>query len=208
MTPRKPAPDLDVSAVARRAELRREKLAARRALSAETHRAWSQSLEHHLETLLHQHPPQVLGFYWPIHAEFDARPLVTRLLATGRVLQAGLPVVQSPDQPLAFRAWTPGGELQTDRYGISFPAAGATLAPDVLLIPVNAFDAQGYRLGYGSGFFDRTLAALKPRPYTIGIGFELARVASIFPEPHDVPLEVIVTETGVFQSLVTSSSTP
>lgn len=92
--------------------------------------------------------------------------------------------------------------MLTDAYGIPYPAPAPdqdpslTLIPDVLLIPVNAFDRQGYRIGYGSGYFDRTLATLRPTPLTIGIGFELARVACIAPESHDIPLDIIVTEAG------------
>ena len=87
-----------------------------------------------------------------------------------------------------------------DRYGIPYPVSGQILFPDVLLLPVNAFDAAGYRLGYGAGYFDRTLAQLaaqKRRPLAIGVGFELARVDSIHPAAHDVPLDAVVTEGGI-----------
>jgi 5,10-methenyltetrahydrofolate synthetase len=95
--------------------------------------------------------------------------------------------------------------MLADRYGIPTPSSGNFVTPDALLLPVNAFDAAGYRLGYGGGYFDRTLAALnsaqqpvRPRPLAIGVGFELARVGSICPEPHDLPLDAMVTERGVF----------
>ena len=184
------APDRD------RATMRRTALAARQALLPEVHRDLSGQIEIHLEKLLRHHPFRTLGFYWPIRAEFDCRPLVTRLLSESQEMQACLPVVSAPHLPLMFRAWTPDGAMLTDAYGIPAPAQEGSLIPDVLLIPVNAFDRQGYRLGYGSGFFDRTLATLHPPPLTIGIGFELARVASIVPEPHDIPLDIIVTEAG------------
>lgn len=166
-------------------------------MSPDIHRDLSQHIESHLEKLLHQHLFRVLGFYWPIRAEFDCRSLVARLLTEIPESKACLPVVSAPRQPLTFRAWTPDCALLTDAYGISYPAQEVALIPDVLLIPVNAFDRQGYRLGYGSGYFDRTLAALHPPPLTIGIGFELARLVSIAPEPHDIPLDMIVTEAGV-----------
>jgi 5,10-methenyltetrahydrofolate synthetase len=89
--------------------------------------------------------------------------------------------------------------MQDDRYGIPTPIEGEFAVPEVLLIPVNAFDAQGYRLGYGGGFFDRTLAALNPAPLTIGVGFELSRVETIDPQAHDIRLDAIVTEAGVFR---------
>jgi 5,10-methenyltetrahydrofolate synthetase len=85
-----------------------------------------------------------------------------------------------------------------DRYGIHIPAQGESLRPDAILMPLNAFDAAGYRLGYGGGYFDRTLAVLEPRPLAIGVGFELARVASIRPQAHDLRMDAIVTEAGVF----------
>ena len=110
-----------------------------------------------------------------------------------------LPVVVAPRTPLAFRAWDESTPLVEDRYGIPYPPQGPYLTPEALLIPVNAFDAAGYRLGYGGGFFDRTLAALSPRPLAIGVGFELARVESIAPEAHDIRLDAIVTETGAFR---------
>lgn len=193
MAPHEPTSGKDVSG---RDALRSAKLAARLALPSETHQTRSRQIEIHLEKLLHHHLWDVLGFYWPIRAEFDCRPLVTRLLAKNSTLHACLPFAGDPEHPLTFHAWTPGCPMQTDRYGIPFPAEAIMLIPDVLLIPVNAFDTQGYRLGYGTGYFDRTLASLRPSPLTIGIGFELARVASIAPQPHDIPLNIIVTEAG------------
>jgi 5-formyltetrahydrofolate cyclo-ligase len=100
---------------------------------------------------------------------------------------------------LAFRAWSPGTVMLADRYGIPAPAAGEFLIPEVMLIPVNGFDAAGYRIGYGGGYFDRTLASVSPRPLAVGVGFELARLESICPEPHDQRLDVMVTEAGVFR---------
>ncbi|KYC29585.1 hypothetical protein ACY05_02155 [Sterolibacterium denitrificans] len=177
--------------------LRRARIAAREALTPDEHRRLSQRIETHLAALLARHPPRILGFCWPYRAEFDCRPLMIRLLAADCTLRVCLPVVRTPELPMEFRAWTPHSAMQTDRYGIPHPAAGEPLSPDVLLMPVNAFDAQGYRLGYGAGYFDRTLAALAPPPLSIGIGFELARIASIHPASHDIPLDAVVTEAGV-----------
>lgn len=209
MNPRKPAPNLTIGtpdAIAGSADgragnarnaMRRARIAAREALSAEEHRRLSQALEAHLDELLQRCRPRVLGFCWPFRAEFDCRPLVTRMLGVDADLRACLPVVSAPSRPMFFRAWQPDSAMEVDRYGIHFPTHGDDLTPDVLLMPVNAFDALGYRLGYGAGYFDRTLAALVPPPLAIGIGFELARVASIAPECHDVPLDAVVTEAGV-----------
>ena len=112
-------------------------------------------------------------------------------------------MVLEENAALAFRSWTSETPLVPDRYGIPTPNAGAFIRPEALLLPVNAFDAAGYRLGYGGGYFDRTLAALyspSQRPLAIGVGYELARVDSIRPEAHDLPLDAIVTEQGVFFS--------
>ena len=87
--------------------------------------------------------------------------------------------------------------MEEDRHGIPTPAIGDFVQPQALLIPLAAFDAAGFRLGYGGGYFDRTLAGLQPRPLAIGVGFELCRVASIHPEPHDERLDAVVTEAGV-----------
>ena len=194
-----PGPDkLAESSALLRAALRREKIAAREALPADRHRHLSQEIEAHLADLLLRCPLQVLGFCWPFRAEFDCRPLVERLLATGAC--ACLPLVSAADAALTFRAWAPDSEMQVDRYGIHYPKTGENLTPDVLLLPVNAFDSAGYRLGYGAGYFDRTLAqwaAQGVHPLTIGTGFELARVASIQPARHDVPLDAVVTEAGL-----------
>lgn len=86
--------------------------------------------------------------------------------------------------------------MTTDRHGIPIPAGDGSLHPEVVLLPLVAFDADGYRIGYGGGYFDRTLAAMSPRPLAIGVGFELARVDSTGPQAHDIRLDVIVTETG------------
>jgi 5,10-methenyltetrahydrofolate synthetase len=141
-----------------------------------------------------------IGFCWPVKNEPDLRPLLSAWLAAGDPgFAVLLPVVIDSERPLAFREWTPESPLRADRYGIPTPQEGEFLLPQALLLPVNAFDAAGYRIGYGGGYFDRTLAALEPAPYSIGVGFELARVDSIRPQPHDVRLDAMVSEAGVFR---------
>jgi 5-formyltetrahydrofolate cyclo-ligase len=178
-----------------RSLLRRERIAAREALLPAEHAACSARIEAGLTALLAPKPATTIGFCWPIRAEFDARPLIERLLAKG--WRACLPVLVGKAEPMSFRAWTPGAAMAVDRYGIHYPAAAATLVPDILLMPVNAFDDRGFRIGYGGGYFDRTLAAMMPRPLAFGVGFDLARVASIFPQAHDIGLDAVITESGV-----------
>jgi 5,10-methenyltetrahydrofolate synthetase len=200
-SPEHPAQDPAVRAAVR-AALRREKIAARAALSAADHAARSRQIEAALAAVLDTLAAKLggapqLGFCWPHQGEFDARGLVERLLARGWT--ACLPVVVAEETPLAFRPWTPSTPLAPDRYGIPTPTGGEFVTPGVLLIPLVAVDARNYRIGYGGGFFDRTLAALAAaghRATAIGVGFELARVADTLPGPHDIPLDFVVTERG------------
>lgn len=177
-----------------RSRLRREKVAARLALSDDDHARASAAIERHLEALLATRPARMIAFCWPLRREFDCRPLVERLLVRG--WRAAQPVVTAEAAPMVFRPWTPDTPMTTDRHGIPIPAGSQTVTPDVVLLPLVAFDAQGYRLGYGGGYFDRTLAAMSFRPFAVGVGFELARVDSVRPEVHDVRLDAFVTEAG------------
>lgn len=177
--------------------LRNRLIAAREALPAELHAQRSRQIERHLGALVDVLSPAVLAFCWPFRGEFDARALVVARLPGG--LRACLPVVVDNGRPLEFREWSPQSEMIEDRYGIHIPARGETLRPDAILMPLNAFDAAGYRLGYGGGYFDRSLAALSPRPRAVGVGFELARVDSIRPQAYDLPMDFIVTEAGAFE---------
>lgn len=180
-----------------RAALRREKVAARRALDAGTHAALSARIEAHLTRLLLPLSPRTLAFCAPVRGEFDARPLANLLITRG--WNAAMPVVETVDAPMAFRLWAPASAMDIDRYGIPIPANGDATVPDTMLLPLVAFDPQGFRLGYGGGYFDRTLAALVPRPFAIGVGFDLARVTDIRPQPHDMRLDAVVTESGVMR---------
>jgi 5,10-methenyltetrahydrofolate synthetase len=178
-----------------RSALRREKLAARTALDETTHAALSARITAHLAALLLPLPPQTLAFCAPVRGEFDARPLAALLIDRG--WRTAMPVAEAPDAAMGFHTWTPASAMTIDRHGIPIPAEGQAIGPDIVLLPLVAFDTQGFRLGYGGGYFDRTLAALVPRPLAIGVGFELGRVADIRPQAHDMPLAGVVTEAGV-----------
>ena len=136
----------------------------------------------------------VLGIYWPFRAEFDPRPLVESLTVAGR--RVALPVVVDKKGPLEYRAWAPGEALIAGVWDIPIPKKRELVTPSMVLAPVVGFDHAGYRLGYGGGYFDRTLGALDPRPLAIGVGFALLEIATIHPQPFDIPMDFVVTEAG------------
>jgi 5,10-methenyltetrahydrofolate synthetase len=175
--------------------LRRERLDARLALDEKAHALLSARIESGLEALLAPLPPQTLAFCAPMRKEFDACRLAARLV--GRGWHVAMPVVVVPAAPMIFRRWTPGTAMGLDHLGIPVPAQGEDICPAIVLLPLVAFDPQGFRLGYGGGYFDRTLAAMVPRPLAIGVGFELGRVSDIRPRAHDIPLDATVTEASI-----------
>lgn len=175
--------------------LRERLIAARCALDAQTREQFTAAIALHLSALLARQVPAVVGFCWPYRGEVDLREVMTGWLAAGPGRVAALPVVD--EAGMHFSAWTPDSVMTTGRYDIPVPAEDRPVEPDLLLVPVNAFDAHGYRLGYGGGYFDRTLARWLPRPKTVGVGFSLAAVDDLLAEAHDIPMDWIVTENGV-----------
>ncbi|WP_297774447.1 5-formyltetrahydrofolate cyclo-ligase [uncultured Roseovarius sp.] len=139
---------------------------------------------------------RVLSAYWPIKGEPDLRPLLADLHADGVII--ALPVVETRAAPLVFRRWTPETQMVRGDWNIPVPPQEADrLSPDIALAPVIGWTDDCFRLGYGGGYFDRTLAVLSPQPPTIGIGLSTARLKTIYPQPHDIPLDFILTETGL-----------
>lgn len=182
-----------------RAETRARLIAAREALPAARHAAASAAIAALLEGLLSRSAPEIVGFCWPYRGEFDCRAVVSVWLAGDGRRTAALPVILRPAAAMVFRRWTPRSRLVPGRFGIPVPEQDDRVLPDLVLMPLVGFDAAGYRLGYGGGYFDRTLAALAPRPLAVGVGFELARLPRIEPGPCDVPMDLMVTEAGVFR---------
>ncbi|WP_412478350.1 5-formyltetrahydrofolate cyclo-ligase [Azonexus sp. IMCC34839] len=187
--------ELDEDNTAWRRAMRREMVARRAALSDAEHARLSSAIVGHLLAALPC--PKIVAFCWPIKHEPDVRSAIPQWAAQGAL--AALPVVVEEEQPLAFRHWARDTPLAPDRYGIPTPTAGEWMMPDMILLPLNGFDGEGYRLGYGGGYFDRTLAALCPRPLAVGVGFEVNRLPSIRPESHDQRLDWLVTEAGAFR---------
>ncbi len=181
---------------AQRKALRQQAVQARMALDEARHRTLSTALVGHLDGLIAKLAPRRLAFCWPWRAEPDLRDWVAGWLQAegGRI--AALPVVEEKQAVMRFRQWRPGAPMVSDRYGIPCPADAVEVQPQLLLVPLNAFDAAGYRLGYGGGYFDRTLATLEV--VAVGVGFELGRLASALPQAHDRPMDWIVTESGAF----------
>lgn len=178
-----------------RKEQRTELLARRVAAGTDRRRAWTDAIT---ASLLDGFPflhSLVVGCYWPYQGEFDPRFAIHRLRQRGA--RAALPVVLQKGAPLQFREWWPGVNTTKGVFNLPVPDGTEVLTPQALLIPPIGFDLHGYRLGYGGGYFDRTLAAMAPQPLKIGVAFELSRISTIQPQPHDIPMDFIVTEIGV-----------
>jgi 5-formyltetrahydrofolate cyclo-ligase len=176
-------------------------VAARMALDAHRLAGMRGAIDAHITRAFPALVQGIVAFCWPYRNEYDARYLARHLRAQGA--RTALPVVVASGQPLIFRLWKPGDVLAKGVYDIPYPAAGDAVVPDAALVPMNGFDAGGYRLGYGGGFFDRTLAALRAggsqRPLAIGVTYELARMETIHPQPHDIPMDYVITERGVYR---------
>ena len=169
-------------------------------------------------------PHEVIGAYWPIKGEFDPLPALYRwqedavlspefkenmpLAQEGRAQLAtesiagrsprkiGLPVVDKLHKTLTFHAWYPGCPMEEDAYGIPKPKDTEVIVPTLLFVPCVGYGPGGYRLGYGGGFYDRTLATLSPRPVTVGLGYSHGWLPDMEPEPHDIPLDVLLNDKG------------
>jgi len=172
-------------------------LAARESLDVQAVESCRRRIDAHLERAFPGLRAIAVAFCWPIRNEYDARHLARTLREAGAL--TALPVVVAPKAPLVFREWHPGVELAKGPLGIPYPVGSRAVVPRAVLLPMNGWDAQGYRLGYGGGFFDRTLAALKEKPLVIGVSYELARMPTIHPQPWDVPTDYVVTERGVYR---------
>lgn len=179
----------------------RRRLRAERAALAVAERARiAEALADHLDALLAERSEPDAGRnvsgYWPIKGEPDLRGWLAAQHEAGAV--TALPVVETKAAPLVFRTWSPGTKMMRGDWNIPVPPPEAErVVPTIVLAPLVGWDAAGYRLGYGGGYFDRTLAALSPRPFAIGVGLQQAQLETIYPQPHDIGLDAIVTEAGV-----------
>jgi 5-formyltetrahydrofolate cyclo-ligase len=181
------------------------KKALRRALSQARRDAQSQpganaSLDAHVRALLERVAPRAVGFYWPLPGEFDARPAVVGWCAAAPGRQAALPVIRELRAPLEFHAWDEATPMREGHHRIPEPASGVVVVPDLLLIPCVGFDVRRFRLGYGGGYYDRTLAAWPggTRPVTVGVAYEACKVDALPVEAHDLPMAWVVTDVRVY----------
>jgi 5,10-methenyltetrahydrofolate synthetase len=140
----------------------------------------------------------VVSVYWPIRGEPDLRAWMRTLSESG--VRVALPIATALGQPLVFREWRPEARMARGLWNIPYPAEGQSMVPNIVIAPLVGFDRQGYRLGYGGGFFDRTLARLDPKPLTLGVGYPDAELRTIFPQPHDIPMDWVVTRSGALHA--------
>jgi len=148
-------------------------------------------------------PDIVIGAYWPIKGEFDPLPALHRWKEDGELLdqpeprRIGLPVVNKETHTMTFHAWYPGCPMEEDAYGIPKPKDTEVIVPTLVFAPCVGYGAGGFRLGYGGGFYDRMLASLNPKPFSVGLGFGMGFLPDFEPEPHDMPLDAILNDYGV-----------
>ncbi|TAN11982.1 MAG: 5-formyltetrahydrofolate cyclo-ligase [Burkholderiaceae bacterium] len=172
-------------------------------LQLEDRGARSAALQDVLRVWLLRRADVAIGAYWPIKGEFDPLPALHRWKEDGELMdepqrrRIGLPVIDKTHKTLTFHVWYPGCPMEEDAYGIPKPKDTDLIMPTLLLVPCVGYAAGGYRLGYGGGFYDRTLAALEPPPFTVGLGFTHGYLDEFEPEPHDLPLDAILNDNGV-----------
>jgi 5,10-methenyltetrahydrofolate synthetase len=175
-------------------------------LHLEDRLARNEALQRVMRVWLVDRPDVVIGAYWPIKGEFDPLPALFRWQEAGMEADAmgasrrrkiGLPVINKVTKTLTFHTWYPGCPMEEDAYGIPKPKDTEIIHPTLLFVPCVGYGPGGYRLGYGGGFYDRTLGALQPRPCTVGLGYTNGFLPDLEPEPHDVPLDAILNDNGV-----------
>lgn len=174
----------------------RERLIGERlGLNTSMRQAMDRQIAARLDEMLSDMEGKVVSAYWPFRNEPDLKPLLKHLASKG--VRPALPVVVAMHQPLVFRAWQSGEKLSRGVWNIPYPAQGAEVTPDIVIAPVVGFDRNCFRLGYGGGFFDRTLAALPQMPLRIGVGYDFQLLPAFQPHRHDIAMDMIVTPNTV-----------
>ena len=183
----------DWTDVARWRKAERERLiAARLAISADARAAMSQRIAEGLDAAIGDIAGRMVSLYWPFRGEPDLRPWMASVNERGG--RTALPIVVEKGAAADLPRLRPGDRLEKGVWNIPIPAEGDPVLPDIVISPIVGIDPRNYRLGYGGGFFDRTLAAMPFKPLVIGVGYEMQRIATIYPQPHDIPMDRLVTE--------------
>jgi len=185
-----PAPEVPAWRTSQRAAL----IAHRLATPVAARRDGAQRVAQLLTDLVRPGADQTISLYWPFRAELDLRGWMQSAHEKGA--RIALPLVTAKAHPLEFRHWWPGCPMERGVWNIPNPAGTPSVTPKVVIAPLVGFDPACFRLGYGGGFFDRTLASLSPRPLVIGVGMEGGALPTIHPQPHDIPMDLIVLGNG------------
>lgn len=190
--------------VARWRKAERERLIADRlSISPDLRNRYAENIIKRLDAIIGSPIGYVVSGYWPFRGEPDLRPWIESINARGG--QFALPVVVERHKPLIFRLWTPGARLIRGIWNIPVPDDSAEeVTPDIVIAPVVGFDPRCYRLGYGGGYFDRTLEVIGTRAKTLGVGYAQQAVPTIRAQPHDIPMDAVVTERETIRPLTTS----
>lgn len=181
----------------------RERLIAERlAVPAETRAQQGEAIAAGVMAEIGDIKDRIVSAYWPFRGEPDLRPFLQTVAERGG--RTALPVVVERGQPLEFHLWQTGEALSRGVWNIPIPAEQRPCLPDIVIAPVVGYDPTCYRLGYGGGFFDRTLAARPKKPSVIGVGYSAAKLATIYPQLHDIAMDLIVTEAGTIRPYVST----
>jgi 5-formyltetrahydrofolate cyclo-ligase len=175
-----------------RKQTRHALIAQRLAWRVNERRARGEKAQQRLLDSCDLRPYTILGIYWPMRGEIDIRNLARRHIDAGGLV--GLPVVVEKSAPVEFWRWSPGMKLRPGIWDIPVPVEREVLTPDALIVPLVGFDAERYRLGYGGCYYDRTIASVAKRPFCIGLGYAESALDTIYPQPHDEPMDLIVTD--------------
>lgn len=180
-----------------RKKKRIELLARREAVTEDDRFHWSTAITTSLERGFPMLWKNTVGFYWPYRGEYDPRPAMNIIQDRGARL--ALPEVENKNKLLRFRRWWKGAPMKSGAYNIPIPDNTELVMTNAILVPMLGFDEQGFRLGYGGGYYDRTLTAINSRPLVIGVAFEILRLENFHHRPHDIAVDFIVTEAGIYR---------
>ena len=178
----------------RKAE-RQRLIAGRLAIPSDIRRRHADQIAANLDDVIGEVHGRVISAYWPFRGEADLRGFMDRVSSRGG--RCALPVVIARGKPLVFRPWRPGEPLAKGIWNIPVPATTEEVVPNIVIAPVVGFDRGCYRLGYGGGFFDLTLARMKNSPLKLGLGYQQQALLTIHPQPNDIPLDMVITEGSV-----------